>query len=483
MLRFVAESRDRLLAGRYRLRERIGRGGMGTVWWAYDEAERREVAVKEVHLPQSLEPREQMNLFARTNREAMAAGRLRHPGLIAMYDVVIEDSRPYLIMEYVAARSLEDVFTEDGPISPPRVAEVGRQLLAALRAAHAEGIVHRDVKPSNVLLETSGRVVLTDFGIATYDGATTLTQTGTFMGSPAYVAPEVATGERATPASDLWSLGATLYAAVEGRPPYDHETSMATLSALVTSLPDPPVRAGPLRPLLEGLLDKEASRRLSAERAAELLDAAAAPPPPPRPPKRPRRPSRDVVKRFAVLPAISGGVLALAVAAGVVAGVNGWTAPHGAPPAVVPSTPAGGGTLTPTAEATLPPAVPAGTGTAMARRVAGRAGTWPSTPLLTLSVPGARGGAVAAESASGRRLSVLVTCPAGAPGLTFVAYAAGHPARRVTGSCATATGGLATASLRLPAGGSPTRVRVRVRPETGAAPFEWRAGVYAADGG
>ncbi len=210
--------------------------------------EHREVAVKEVHLPPSLDPREQMNLFRRTNREAMAAGRLRHPGLIAMYDVVIEDSRPYLIMEYVAARSLEDVFIDDGPISPPRVAEVGRQLLAALRAAHAEGIVHRDVKPSNVLLETSGRVVLTDFGIATYDGATTLTQTGTFMGSPAYVAPEVATGERATPSSDLWSLGATLYAAVEGRPPYDFETAMATLSALVTSEPDPPVRAGTLRP-------------------------------------------------------------------------------------------------------------------------------------------------------------------------------------------------------------------------------------------
>ena len=383
MLRFVAESRDRLLAGRYRLREQIGRGGMGTVWWAYDEAERREVAVKEVHLPPSLEPREQMNLFAphRTVRR-WRPGRLRHPGLIAMYDVVIEDSRPYLIMEYVAARSLEDVFTEDGPISPPRVAEVGRQLLAALRAAHAEGIVHRDVKPSNVLLETSGRVVLTDFGIATYDGATTLTQTGTFMGSPAYVAPEVATGERATPASDLWSLGATLYAAVEGRPPYDHETSMATLSALVTSLPDPPVRAGPLRPLLEGLLDKEASRRLSAERAAELLDAAAAPPPPPRPPKRPRRPSRDVVKRFAVLPAISGGVLALAVAAGVVAGVNGWTAPHGAPPAVVPSTPAGGGTLDSHGRSArcLRP-IPAGTGAAMARRVAGRAGTWPLDAL------------------------------------------------------------------------------------------------------
>ncbi|WP_433181135.1 serine/threonine-protein kinase [Actinoallomurus sp. CA-150999] len=279
----MAESRDRLLSGRYRLIEEIGRGGMGTVWWAYDETEEREVAVKEVHLPPSLRPRERINLIKRTNREAMSAGRLDHPNLIAMYDVVVEDDRPWLVMEYVAARSLEDVFVDDGPISPVRVAEIGRQLLDALRAAHEAGIVHRDVKPSNVLLETSGRVVLTDFGIATYDGATTLTQSGTFMGSPAYVAPEVARGERASPASDLWSLGATLYAAVEGRPPYDFETAMATLSALVTAEPDPPVRAGPLRPLLEGLLQKDAARRLTSERAATLLAASAAPPLPPRP--------------------------------------------------------------------------------------------------------------------------------------------------------------------------------------------------------
>ncbi|MGH3379403.1 MAG: serine/threonine-protein kinase, partial [Actinoallomurus sp.] len=264
----MAESRDRLLSGRYRLIEQIGRGGMGTVWWAHDEVEDREVAVKEMHLPPGLGHRERMNLLRRTDREALAAGRLRHPGLIAVYDMVIEDSRPWLIMEYVAARSLEDVFVDDGPISPERVARIGVQLLAALRAAHAAGIVHRDVKPSNVLLETSGRVVLTDFGIATYEGATTLTQTGTFMGSPAYVAPEVARGEPAAASSDLWSLGATLYAAVEGRPPYDHETAMATLSALVTSEPDPPVRSGPLRPVLGGLLTKDPARRLTAERAA-----------------------------------------------------------------------------------------------------------------------------------------------------------------------------------------------------------------------
>ncbi|WP_345354412.1 serine/threonine-protein kinase [Actinoallomurus liliacearum] len=279
----MAESQDRLLSGRYRLIEEIGRGGMGVVWWAHDEAADREVAVKEVHLPPSLRPRERLNLIKRTNREAMSAGRLNHPNLIAMYEVVVEDDRPWLVMEYVAARSLEDVFVDDGPISPVRVADIGRQLLDALRAAHEAGIVHRDVKPSNVLLENSGRVVLTDFGIATYEGATTLTQSGTFMGSPAYVAPEVARGERASPASDLWSLGATLYAAVEGRPPYDFETAMATLSALVTAEPDPPVRAGQLRPLLDGLLQKDPVRRLTTERAVTLLATTTAPPLPPRP--------------------------------------------------------------------------------------------------------------------------------------------------------------------------------------------------------
>jgi serine/threonine protein kinase len=192
--------------------------------------------------------------------------------------------------------------------------------------------VHRDVKPSNVLLETSGRVVLTDFGIATYDGATTLTQTGTFMGSPAYVAPEVARGGPASPASDLWSLGATLYAAVEGRPPYDYETAMATLSALVTSEPDPPLRAGPLRPVLAGLLTKEPDRRLTADRAAELLNAAAAPPAPPRP-ARPDRPvHRRIAARVGVVPVITVAVLALAIGAGVLAGVKGSPARYSGDP-------------------------------------------------------------------------------------------------------------------------------------------------------
>jgi serine/threonine protein kinase len=580
ILRFVAESQDRLLSGRYRLIEEIGRGGMGIVWWAHDEAEEREVAVKEVHLPPSLRPRERINLIKRTNREAMSAGRLNHPGLIAIYDVVVEDDRPWLVMEYVAARSLEDVFVDDGPISPARVAEIGRQLLDALRAAHEAGIVHRDVKPSNVLLETSGRVVLTDFGIATYEGATTLTQSGTFMGSPAYVAPEVARGERASPASDLWSLGATLYAAVEGRPPYDFETAMATLSALVTSEPDPPTRAGPLRPVLDGLLQKEPARRLAAERAAALLAAAIAPPLPARPAEASRarssrrsshewssrelsgfrrpgraqptppglgrsdrtrqtppgldrpdraqptppalgragqgRTSRDLpaiggppdggpaqptagwlpvarpgvsaasesardrrwsLHRPGVLPVVTGGVLALAVAAGVVAGLNGWAGPRGtrspaASATAAPSTPAA--TSSPNLTARSPGALPAtlldASDRPVSRRVAKGSGTWPDAPALTLSVPD-----------HGRRVGVLVVCRSGARRLSFTAYALGAPGRTVNGDCtANAHRVAALPELRLPSGASHARIRVRLHsgPEAAPEPVDWLVGAY-----
>jgi serine/threonine protein kinase len=477
-LRIVAELRDRLLSGRYRLIEQIGRGGMGVVWWAHDELEDREVAVKEMHLPPSLGHRERMNLLRRTDREALAAGRLRHPGLIAIYDVVVEDSRPWLIMEYVAARSLEDVFVDDGPISPRRVAEIGVQLLAALHAAHDAGIVHRDVKPSNVLLETSGRVVLTDFGIATYEGATTLTQTGTFMGSPAYVAPEVARGEPASPASDLWSLGATLYAAVEGRPPYDHETAMATLSALVTSEPDPPLHAGPLRPVLGGLLTKDPARRLGAERAAELLSLVATPPAPPKPPQRARRP---LAERVGVVPVVTVGVLALAIGLGVLAGVKGTSARYSGDQAPHPpstTTPRATPSSTPPERGPLPATIGGAPGTPAVTRLARGRATWPATSALTLRLAG--GGDRSA------RVSVVVTCPAGPRRLSFTAYALGDPRSLVRGTCV-ANGGSApmARSLRLPPGVSPARIRVRVRPgpRTGGGPVDWFAGVYGDSSG
>jgi hypothetical protein len=488
MLRFVAESQDRLLSGRYRLIDQIGRGGMGTVWWAHDEVEDREVAVKEVHIPPSLGPKEQANLIRRTHREAMAAGRLHHAGLIAMYDVVVEDGRPWLVMEYVPARSLEDVFVDDGPISPHRVADVGRRLLAALSAAHAAGIVHRDVKPSNVLLASSGRVVLTDFGIATYEGATTLTQSGTFMGSPAYVAPEVACGERATPSSDLWSLGATLYAAVEGRPPYDHETAMATLSALVTKEPDPPVRAGPLRPLLEGLLCKDPARRLDAPRADALLAAVLAPPPPARPVETRPRPA-SAVRRRLLVPVASGAVLALAVAAGVVAGVEGWTSPRSTGPATVPPpSPASSPTIAgPAPPGSLPPTIVARPGGAVARLLADGSGNWPGTATLTLRLPRGERPAGTIEAAAGpRRVSVLVTCPSGARRLSFAAYAVGRPAQRLTGTCAAPGHVPVPATLRLPGGDAGSGIRIRVRPGAGTNHRDtigWLAGVYTAAGG
>jgi eukaryotic-like serine/threonine-protein kinase len=480
ILRFVAESRDRLLAGRYRLIEQIGRGGMGTVWWAHDEVADREVAVKEIHLPPSLNARERLNLLRRTDREALAAGRLRHRGLIAIYEMVIEESRPWLIMEYVPARSLEDVFVDDSPLSPRRVAQIGVQLLDALSAAHGAGIVHRDVKPSNVLLENSGRVVLTDFGIATYDGATTLTQTGTFMGSPAYVAPEVARGEPASPASDLWSLGATLYAAVEGRPPYDHETAMATLSALVTSEPDPPARAGPLRPVLAGLLTKDPERRLGAARARELLSAVATPPSPPAPPRPRARRRRRLAERVGVVPVVTVGVLALAVAGGVLAGVKGTPArysgdqaPHTPAPTAgspAPGSPSASGSPS---GAPLPATIGDGRNGPAARRLAHAGGTWPATSALTLNLGAARARAGA--------VSVVVTCPSGERRLSFTAWVLGAARTLVNGTCDPADDGAPAARpLRLPAGLAPARVRVRVAaaPGTADGPIPWFAGLY-----
>jgi hypothetical protein len=470
-LRFVAESRDRLLSGRYRLIDQIGRGGMGTVWWAHDEMEDREVAVKEVHLPPSLGHRERMNLLRRTDREALAAGRLRHPGLIAIYDVVIEDSRPWLIMEYVAARSLEDVFVDDGPIPPNRVAEIGMALLSALETSHAQGVVHRDVKPGNVLVMPDGRAVLTDFGIATMAGDPALTSTGVVLGSPAYMSPERARGRAPGPEADLWSLGATLYAAVEGRPPYDHETAMATLSALVTSEPDPPMRAGPLRPVLTGLLTKDPARRLTAERAAELLAAAARPPAPPqRPPRRRRR----LAERVGVVPVVTVGVLVLAVGAGVLAGVKGTSArysgrptpqtPSAADPSAAPRT--SGPETVP-----LPATIGGETDGSPAVRLARGGATWPDTSALTLRL----------GAGHGARVSVVVACPSGPRRLTFTAYVVGDAGSLVRGTCV-AVGGSPSASrdLRLPAGADPVRVRVRVRPgaDAGDGPISWFAGLY-----
>ncbi|MDL4814522.1 serine/threonine-protein kinase [Actinomadura opuntiae] len=264
-----------LLAGRYRLLSVVGRGGMGTVWRAQDETLDREVAVKEVLLPSGLSDDDRRTRHQRTLREARASARLNHPGVVTVHDVVDEDDRPWIVMELVRARSLQDIVDEDGPLPPGRVAAIGRQIIGALRAAHAIGILHRDVKPANVLVAEDDRAVLTDFGIAQMAGDATLTGTGLIMGSPAYMSPERVNGDRAIPASDLWALGATLYAACEGKAPHHRSDAMAVLAAVMTQDVPPPKNAGPLEPVLLGLLERDPVRRMTAERAEEALAAVA----------------------------------------------------------------------------------------------------------------------------------------------------------------------------------------------------------------
>ncbi len=208
-----------ILADRYLLRAVIGRGGMGAVWLARDELLDRDVAVKETLRPSQIGAADLATYRQRALREAQTAARLTHPHIVNVYDVVEADGRPWIVMQLVPYPSLGDVVRDNGPLPPDRAARIGLQILAAIGAAHAAGVLHRDIKPGNVLLGPGDRVVLTDFGLAIADGSPTLTTAGVLMGSPSYMAPERARGERATAAADLWSLGATLYAAVAARIP------------------------------------------------------------------------------------------------------------------------------------------------------------------------------------------------------------------------------------------------------------------------
>jgi eukaryotic-like serine/threonine-protein kinase len=265
-----------LIGGRYRLGERIGVGGMGRVWLARDEVLRREVAVKEVLLPETPSEDEAHELRQRTLREARAAARLAHPNVVRVYDVMYADDRPWIVMEYVPSRSLAQVIKSDGPMRPDEAALVGIAVLDALCAAHAAGVLHRDVKPGNVLLADDGRVVLTDFGLATFDEVgTALTQSGIVHGSPQFIAPERALDGTSTVEADMWSLGATLFAAVEGQSPYARSTSYQTLAALATSPPDPPKRAGALKPVLAGLLRRKPSSRMKPDEIRARLQRVA----------------------------------------------------------------------------------------------------------------------------------------------------------------------------------------------------------------
>ncbi|GAA2241442.1 hypothetical protein GCM10010145_04270 [Streptomyces ruber] len=265
------DGKTRLLAGRYRLEGVLGRGGMGTVWRAEDETLGRTVAVKELRFPSNIDEDEKRRLITRTLREAKAIARIRNNGAVTVFDVVDEDDRPWIVMELVEGKSLAEVIRQDGTLEPKRAAEVGLAILDVLRDAHREGILHRDVKPSNVLISDDGRVVLTDFGIAQVEGDPSVTSTGMLVGAPSYISPERARGHKPGPAADLWSLGGLLYASVEGVPPYDKGSAIATLTAVMTEPVEEPVHAGPLRKVIHGLLAKDPAQRLDDAGARALL--------------------------------------------------------------------------------------------------------------------------------------------------------------------------------------------------------------------
>jgi tRNA A-37 threonylcarbamoyl transferase component Bud32 len=244
---------------------------MGAVWRAHDELLGRDVAIKEIVWPPHTDPRELEIARRRAMREAQLTARLHHPNVTRVYDIIEEDDRTSIVMELVPYRSLREIVREDGPLSPTQAARVGLGVLAALRAAHEAGVVHRDVKPANILLGPEDRVILTDFGIAKAADSPALTESGVLIGSPSYTAPERARGERAGAPADLWALGASLYVAVEGRPPFDRDGALASLTAIVADEPDPPGHAGALWPVIAGLLGKDPSTRLGIAEAERML--------------------------------------------------------------------------------------------------------------------------------------------------------------------------------------------------------------------
>ncbi|MFE7599650.1 serine/threonine-protein kinase [Streptomyces sp. NPDC057494] len=260
-----------LLAGRYRLGESIGRGGMGKVWRAHDEVLHRVVAVKELTAGRFVAEADRLVLHARTQKEARAAARITHPGVVTVHDVLEHDNRPWIVMQYVDGPSLADAAKAAGTIEPREAARIGLHVVGALRAAHAAGVLHRDVKPGNVLLARDGRVLITDFGIAAIEGDSTITRTGEIVGSIDYLAPERVQGGDPGPASDLWSLGATLYTAVEGTSPFRRTSPISTMQAVVTEEPPHPEKAGPLASVIVALLRKDPGQRPRADEAERML--------------------------------------------------------------------------------------------------------------------------------------------------------------------------------------------------------------------
>lgn len=262
----------RPVGGRYELHQLLGQGGMGSVWRAQDLLLQRPVAVKRVELPLHLPATERDALRQRVLREARAAARVSHPRLVTIFDVVEEEGTVFLVQELVDAPTLKSLVTDDGPMAPAEVARIGRQLVEGLAAAHHNGVIHRDVKPSNVMVRSDGSVKLTDFGIASVHGDPQLTATGLVIGSPAYMAPEQATGGKITSASDLWSLGATLYFALEGVAPFGRADTISTLTAVVNDPHRPMELAGPMASVIERLLVKSPDARADGPEATRLLD-------------------------------------------------------------------------------------------------------------------------------------------------------------------------------------------------------------------
>ncbi|MCA2226823.1 serine/threonine-protein kinase [Nonomuraea aurantiaca] len=261
------------LASRYSLLRPLGSGGMGRVWLARDEMLDREVAVKELTLPEGLSAKERGDLVTRAVREAQATARLRHPGIVALHDVIVEHERPWLVMELLRGRTLADAVRERGAMPQEQVADIGVRVLDALSTAHAQGVQHRDVKPGNVFLTEGGRVVLTDFGIARQEGQATLTEQGLMIGSPGFIAPERLEGEPGGPASDIWSLGATLFTAAAGGPAYGGSPAERIRATL--TLP-PPVVPGPIGPVLAAMMARHPAARLDARAAGHALGEVAA---------------------------------------------------------------------------------------------------------------------------------------------------------------------------------------------------------------
>ncbi len=312
---------------------------MGTVWRAYDEMLDRDVAVKEVHLPERITEAERKVLCRRLLGEARATAALKHPGVVAVHDLIVEDGRPWIVMEFLESRSLHRIIADGGPLGVRRAARIGADVLAVLRAAHAAGILHRDVKPSNVLICQDGRVLLTDFGLAVHADPgreTAETLVAGIEGSPAYLPPERVNGHPSVPASDLWSLGATLYTAVEGFSPFLRCHALASMVAVLLGEYPSPARAGALAPVIEGLLRQRPEDRLSGEATAALLRDAAGPPEssgatlvaaPRRVPSRRRAPSLPMAwgRRHGarVRP---GAVLSVTVLAAIAAGMGTWAA-------------------------------------------------------------------------------------------------------------------------------------------------------------